>query len=146
MNKIILAVMMLLICVACSNNSSTKNRESQENPVVQADHVEVLYFHGKQRCPTCLAIEKNTKAVIENKFSDELKNGTLLFKSVDLSRTENKEIAKKYEVTWSSLFLSQWKDGKETTENLTKDAFAKARTTPESFKEELAKKIKQLLN
>ena len=97
MNKIILAVMMLLICVACSNNSSTKNRESQENPVVQADHVEVLYFHGKQRCPTCLAIEKNTKAVIENK-------------------------------------------------NLTKDAFAKARTTPESFKEELAKKIKQLLN
>lgn len=26
-----------------------------------AQNVEVLYFHGKQRCKTCMAIEKETK-------------------------------------------------------------------------------------
>ena len=27
-------------------------------------YVEVLYFHGKQRCTTCKAIEKYTKEVV----------------------------------------------------------------------------------
>lgn len=29
-------------------------------------YVEVLYFHGKQRCATCRAIEKYTKDVVDN--------------------------------------------------------------------------------
>lgn len=29
-------------------------------------YVEVIYFHGKQRCPTCRAIEKYTKEVVYN--------------------------------------------------------------------------------
>ena len=31
-------------------------------------YVEVIYFHGKQRCPTCRAIEKYTKEVVYNDF------------------------------------------------------------------------------
>lgn len=29
------------------------------------NYVEVLYFHGKQRCATCIAIEKYAREVVE---------------------------------------------------------------------------------
>ena len=32
--------------------------------------VEVLCFHGKQCCATCIAIERNTREVLEKEFAD----------------------------------------------------------------------------
>lgn len=37
--------------------------------------VEVLYFHGKQRCATCMAIEKNARNAVNTQLASELKNG-----------------------------------------------------------------------
>lgn len=37
------------------------------------NYVEVLYFHGKQRCATCIAIEKYAREVVEKDFADERK-------------------------------------------------------------------------
>lgn len=68
----------------------------------EIDRVEVLYFHGKQRCATCMAIEKNAAETVETLFADEVKKGTLVFRSVDISAPENEQLADAYEVTWSS--------------------------------------------
>lgn len=119
----------------------TKQRRNKQ----KKDRVEVLYFHGKQRCATCIAIEKNAKAAIEAAFADELKNGTVVFRTIDISKAENEAIADKYEVTWSSLFVSKWKDGKEIKENMTEYSFANARTAPDTYKEGLVKKVKEML-
>lgn len=130
-----------------TSETTVGQQQSQSQSQLQdtGDRVEVLYFHGKQRCATCMAIEKNTKDVIETQFADELENGTVIFRIIDISEPENEKIADKYEVTWSSLFVSQWKDGKETYENLTEYAFANARTSPETFKSGLTEKINELL-
>ena len=128
---------------ACGNNNS-KNDKAKEGES-KKDCVEVLYFHGKQRCATCMAIEKNAKEAVEAQFAEELKNGTVVFKSIDISKDENEKIAAKYEVTWSSLIISRWKDGKESHENLTEFAFANARTAPDAFKSGVADKISTLL-
>ena len=93
----------------------------------------------------CAAIEKNTKETMETLFADELKDGSLVFKSIDISQTENEEITNKYEVTWSSLFITKWKNGKDSTENLTEYAFAKALSAPDTFKANVTQKIRQLL-
>lgn len=145
MKKTILMMAMCLGLLACGNNNGTAkdNKETEGQP--QKDHVEVLYFHGKQCCATCMAIEKNTKEVIDTQFADELENGTVIFRIIDISEPENEKVADKYEVTWSSLFVSQWKDGKETYENLTEYAFANARTSPDTFKSGLTEKINELL-
>ena len=50
-------------------------------------YVEVLYFHGKQRCTTCKAIEKYTKEVVNADLAELVKNGKLRFK-------ENQSVAK----------------------------------------------------
>lgn len=148
MNKVILAMAICLGLTACGGNGTKKDnavKVEQSQPQGTKDCVEVLYFHGKQRCATCMAIEKNTKEAIEAQFSDELKNGTVVFKTIDISKAENEKIAEKYEVTWSSLFISKWKDGKETYENLTEYAFANARTTPDTFKNGIIEKINGML-
>ena len=148
MNKLILALAICIGLTACGNNNAKKNDtvkvERTQSQKVN-DHVEILYFHGKQRCATCMAIEKNAKEAVEAQFADELKNGTVVFKTIDISKAENEKIAEKYEVTWSSLFVSKWKDGKETYEDLTEYAFANARTAPDTFKSGVIEKVRTLL-
>lgn len=100
--------------MSCGSGDNSANAESPEK-----DRVEVIYFHGKQRCATCMAIEKNAKEVANTLFANELKNGIVVFKTVDISTPEGEKIADKYEVTWSSLFVNKWNDGKEIRNNLT---------------------------
>lgn len=126
--------------MSCGSGDNSANAKSPEK-----DRVEVIYFHGKQRCATCMAIEKNTKEVVNTLFANELKNGIVVFKAVDISTTEGEKIADKYEVTWSSLFVNKWNDGKEIRNNLTEFGFGNARKNPNGFKKGLADKIRQSL-
>lgn len=40
-----------------------------------------------------MAIEKNAKEAVEAEFADELKNGTLVFRTIDISEPKNEVIA-----------------------------------------------------
>lgn len=135
---------MMTLCLglfACENN--TVSKKQQENKTV-TDGVEVLYFYGKQRCPTCKAIEQETKELVSTTFADEVKNGKLLFKTLDIE--ENEALAEKYHITWSSLVLVDYDNGEEKVEDMTKFAFGNARKSPETFKNGLTDKIKEMLN
>lgn len=141
MKKELLMIALCMGMVACGN-SNAKN-ESKEQ--VKNDVVEVLYFHNKQRCATCVAIEKNTTELLETTFADKLRSGKLVFKSVDI--TEEETLADKYEVSWSSLILVDYdKNGKESSTNLTDFAFGNARTAPDKFKQGLSDRITEMLN
>lgn len=109
------------------------------------DVVEVLYFHGKQRCITCKSIEKHTKDVLTAYFADQVKNGKIVFRVIDISEPANEKIAEKYEVTWSSLFINKWKGGKEKVNNMTEFGFSYAKSSPDVFKAGVKKKIEELL-
>lgn len=143
MKKGLLLIALCMGMVACEN-SNAKN-ESIAEKQVKKDIVEVLYFHGKQRCATCIAIEKNTKDLLETTFADKLKSGKLVFKSVDI--TEEETLADKYEVSWSSLIIVDYnKNGKEEAENMTEFAFGNARSNPDNFKKGVAEQINTMLN
>ena len=109
------------------------------------DHVEVMYFHGKQRCATCMAIEKYAREVVEKDFANEKKKGKVVFKIVDISTDEGEKTAKKYRVTWSSLFVNSWKAGKEKRNDMTQFAFKNARKNSDEFKRGVSGKIKELM-
>ena len=109
------------------------------------DHVEVMYFHGKQRCATCMAIEKYAREVVEKDFANEKKNGKVVFRIVDISTDEGKKTARKYRVTWSSLFVNGWKAGKEKRNDMTQFAFKNARKNSDEFKRGVSGKIKELM-
>ncbi|MGM9713042.1 MAG: nitrophenyl compound nitroreductase subunit ArsF family protein [Prevotella sp.] len=109
------------------------------------DHVEVMYFHGKQRCATCMAIERYAREVVEKEFANEKKSGKVVFKVVDISTDEGRKTAKDYRVTWSSLFVNGWKSGKERRNDMTKFAFKNARNNTEEFKKGVRGKIKAMM-
>lgn len=140
MKKLLLVFVLFIGLISCGKEKNDASAESTGN-----DRVEVVYFHGKQRCLTCRAIEKNTTEVLNDMFAKELKNGSLVFKTVDITSPEGEKIADKYEVTWSSLFVNKWQDGKESRNNMTEFGFGNARKNPEEFKKGLADKIRQSL-
>ena len=148
LGKLTLSLTFCLTLVACQKDTS---KDSNAEAVAQAqkqevkNRVEVLYFHGKQRCATCLAIEKNGREAIESHFADEIKSGKVVFKVIDISKPENEALAEKYEIAWSSLIVSAWKDDNETYEDLTDFAFSNARNAPDDFKNEITQKVNQLL-
>ncbi len=139
MKKIIIATLSL---IAVFFITATENSWAQDK---SKSGIEILYFHGKQRCKTCNAIESLTKEVLETSFGNELKQGKIKMKIIDISKKENDKIAEKYEVTWSSLFVNKWNNGAESINNMTNYAFSCAKDSPDVFKEGLKKKIKELL-
>ena len=111
MKRTLVLMMVSLILLACGEKSNAVTAKAQSGQV--NDFVEILYFHGKQRCVTCRSIEQNTKELVEAKFARQMKDGKVVYRVIDISKKENARIAEKYEVTWSSLFLVQHKSGKE---------------------------------
>ncbi len=137
-----------VVCTAiasCGLKTSNEASAQVQKEETVKDHVEVLYFHGKQRCATCMAIESNTKAAIEESFAEQIKKGDVVFKVIDISKKENEKIAEKYEVTWSSLFVVKYKNGQETSENMTEFAFGNARKSPDVFKAGIVKAVNEKL-
>lgn len=146
MKKIVLMAVACLALASCG--MGTKNDSSAQGVEVGVparDCVEVLYFHGKQRCATCIAIEKNASEVILKEFAEEIKKGDVGFRVIDITKEENEDIAEKYEVTWSSLFVVGHKDGKESVENMTDFAFKNARQSPDEFKSGVVATVKEML-
>lgn len=116
---------------------------AQENNTSGNPKVEVYYFHATMRCPTCLAIEEQTRKTLDENFAEELKAGSVKLVVMNLEEIENEALVKKFEIGWSSLILYVPESGK--TVNLTEDAFANARSHPDEFRGELQKAIKELM-
>lgn len=105
--------------------------------------MELVYFHGKQRCITCRAIEKYSKEVVDSLNATGIPAEELSFRVVDIN--ENEALADSYEVTGSSLYLVKYDKGQETCDNLTEFGFGNAKSKPDVFKQGLTDKIETAL-
>ena len=140
MRKLFYLLIATLVLVSCGNGSKKKTGENQAEEI-QSNRIEVLYFHGAQRCITCRAIETNTVALLDSLYSKEKADGKIIYKVIDISKKENEAIADKYEVTWSSLFVNGWKDGKENVNNMTELVFPMRKMHRTSLKRELKARL-----
>ncbi|MFH1507017.1 MAG: nitrophenyl compound nitroreductase subunit ArsF family protein [Candidatus Omnitrophota bacterium] len=79
------------------------------------------YFHCNARCPTCHKMEQYTKEAIEGNFKDELANGLLVVKAVNVEEKENEHFVNDYQLYTKTLIISHVENGKEIEyKNLTK--------------------------
>lgn len=128
---------LVFCCISASLNAEVKEPET----------VEVLVFHGVKQCETCQAIKKNTKEVVEQNFNSGADQGKVTFRIVDFSQPENKAIAEKYEIAWTSVVLiKHTADGKEEVKNISKMAIENARTNTPVYREKLSDEIKALID
>lgn len=78
-------------------------------------------------------------------FADMVKKKKVRFRDIDISTDEGGELAKKYRVSWPSLYVNRHKGKAETRNDMTAYAFKNARSNTKAFKDALKQKITQLL-
>ena len=71
------------------------------------------YFHRTVRCHTCLAIEDLSRQTIENIFGEELGEGRIEWRPVNIEQKGNEHFEDDFKLKNQSLVLVQVVDGKE---------------------------------
>jgi len=96
---------------------ATKPKEKAPLPLteVKAQNSRVIayYFHGTFRCSTCRNIEEYSHEAIQKYFAEELGNGRLEFRHINVEEPDNKHFIQHYQLFTRSLVLSLETDGKE---------------------------------
>ena len=131
MKKILLATTLLILTSMVFAQKATK--------------LNIVYFHAKNRCPTCISIEENTKKTLNTYFAAQLKDGTIKFQVLDVSEVKNERIVEKYKAEGSSLFLTSLNGKKETITDLTNFAFSYSRYQADKFIAGLKAEIEKTL-
>ena len=116
-----LVCLALSLMVGCTSSTTPQAANGGELATYQleADRVEVVYFHRTSRCYSCLYVEEGTRHTMEAYFADELTSGKVNFKVLNVEDKENAAIVKKYGAFTSSLFINTIKDGTDHIEEAT---------------------------
>ena len=130
MKHLIILSLAVLSLTACGNRNSKKTVDSAvtETTVQTSDPSTgyVYYFHGKQRCKTCIAVGNVSEKAVKDMYAD---NPNVKFIEVQTDDEANAALVEKYEVTWNALIVAKGSDNIE----ITKQAFASAVNNPENL-------------
>lgn len=157
--NLVVLFFLLIILSACSNQTQEQVL-SEENvsipPAIKivsepsseleepADVLQVFYFHGANRCSTCLRVGEYVKETMLENFSDEINSGKIDYREINVDLPENREIARKFEAVGSSLYLNAIRDGVDNIEN---NLYAWRNSQDETvFKDYLKARINSFIN
>ena len=85
----------------------------EKQPQNSKTKIIAYYFHGTYRCPSCETIEEWSHEAIKNSFQDELKNGRLVWKALNVEEAQNRHFIKDYSLCTKSLIISEMNGEKE---------------------------------
>jgi hypothetical protein len=125
-----------IMFTACNAQNKSSNQAVDQS----VSKIEVMDFHSTHRCMTCNNIESNTKYTLNTYFANELKEGRIVLKIINVDEKANEKIAEKFEAAGTALFLNVIKNGKESHIDLTDFAFMKGNDKA-AFSQELKSKI-----
>ena len=123
MNKLFLFLIIgvFLFIAGCSSNETSLNG----NAVIDAEHIinidtlEIYHFHATHQCYSCITVGAYAEETVNTYFADELESGKIVFGHVNVDLLENIDLATKYEVTGSLLWLGVYdKNGFHKEENV----------------------------
>ena len=91
---------------AIAFNAATSSAKKEKDTIVIA-----YYFHRTIRCPACLAIETNAGRIIEENFSQQIADGSLMWLPFNLDHPGGEEFSKKFDISVSTLVITKIKEG-----------------------------------
>jgi hypothetical protein len=144
MKKVAVLAFMLIVALAACNQNPKKagsNETSKVETIDTADPsvVYVYYFHGKQRCKTCIAVGDVSKETVEKEYAD---NDKVKFIEIDNSDKANEILCEKYEVSWNALIIAKGDDFIEITDQAFATAVGNPQALEKLIKEEVDKRIR----
>jgi len=72
-------------------------------------HLVAYYLHATQRCVTCSTIESYAFEALNTYFSQQIEDGLLELRSVDIQQPENVHYVRDYELEYQSLILALYR-------------------------------------
>lgn len=84
-----------------------KGAEAPERKII------AYYFHGNVRCMTCRAIEDYAREAIEGAFSEDIEQGRVEFRSINLEEGGNQHFVDDFKLTTRAVVLSEVNAGKQ---------------------------------
>ena len=127
-------------------NGQQKEKMAEELTAPSTTGIEVIYFFGKQRCSTCVAMEKFAKEALDSAFADKTKDGSIIFKSVDITTPEGEKLADLFEVSSSSLYIVDNNPDKPEKVDMTAFGFRNARNNRQVYKQGIIDQINRFLD
>jgi len=92
-----------------------------------ATRIVAYYFHGTQRCYTCLTMESYASDALNGSFSQELSTGRVQFQSVNIEEPANQHFWDDYQLSSQALVLVAYRDGQQVTWNNLAEIWSKVR-------------------
>lgn len=138
--NLLFVALIALFAISCNSKGQAEKSESAET-VVAANTVDdsvtnIYYFHGKQRCKTCIAVGNLAKKTIEETYAD---NNDVKFIEVDTSDKQFEDLVNKYEVSWNALIIAKG----DNSVDITEQTFANAINNPNVLSDLIKKEVNQ---
>jgi hypothetical protein len=111
----LLSFALISIGFALGKHSVQQNRLTAIAPVASlpddsGPQVAVYYLHSTFRCVTCNTIEEMTRSLLDQNYSDQLADGSILWIEDDFQ--ENETLAKQFDVAASCVVVADLRNGK----------------------------------
>ena len=150
----IISLVMMTCKSLCYGETSLKNRGNRDISIKKGKDnqtsdkkdykVTVFYFHGNVRCYTCTLNEYLTIEAVEEAFGDEIRNGLVELKVINVEEEENDHFIEDYQLYTKSVIVSElihgkqerWKNLQRVWELIHNDA---------AFKEYIQKEVREYL-
>lgn len=116
-----------------------ENLAASEHSFVKTE-VEVYYFHRNRRCGPCRTIENLARKTMDTYYIQEMQSGDVIFHIVNVEQDENREVAQKFSVVSTALFMNVKNETEENATNLTAFAYRHSRNE-EAFMSGLKEQI-----
>lgn len=123
--KIVRYLLLTVVCVGLGlvgyqqfgtiNDANTNNADivASESPKLQ-NGLNVYYFHGNQRCTTCLLMEKFTQATVMNQFFKQVRDGEMQLNLVNVDLPENQHYIDDYQLVFRTVVIANTHNGVDT--------------------------------
>lgn len=134
----------LFVLGSCQGPRNEKTTEDTSDTATAG--IEVIYFYGKQRCSTCVAMEKFAREAVDSAFAGKTQDGTVIFKTVDITSPEGERLADSFEVTSSSIFIVDNNPDKPERVDMTSFGFRNAKNNRQAYKQGIIDQINKFLD
>ncbi len=136
--KRISSVIILTAIMLSSLGLSAQDAETQKKG---STPIEVYYFHYTHRCATCQAVEAVTEKSLKELYPEKVKNGEIVFLSVNIEVESNQPLVEQFKVGGQTLIVTK---NDKIEKDLTNKAFMFAREQPEKLKAAIKKTVEEL--
>ena len=92
---------------AAVGNAPAPRPTSPQTEPAHPFKVVAYYFHRTIRCPSCLRIEEYAKNAVESMFPQEIADGVVEWRTLNMERTDNARFVESFKLETPSLILER---------------------------------------